>query len=149
MLREKMRWTFFTDMLEDEYRQCVQEGRLVEPLLDELKRVQAIPEETVREEAARALLLTLEGAPMDPAYPYREPEIWTDILRALPASGGRTWAVEQSSLRDKLAGAWQGRAAGCVLGIPVEGWPRTKIRAYLEESGQLPIKDYLHTSSDP
>lgn len=149
MLREKMRWTFFTDMLEDEYRQCIQEGRLVESLLGELERVKAIPQEAARERAARALLLALEDAPMDPAYPYREPETWTEILQALPPSGARTWPVKRSTLRDKLAGAWQGRAAGCVLGIPVEGWPRKKIQSYLEESGQFPVKAYLHTSEDP
>lgn len=42
MLRDKMRWTAYSDLLEDEYRQCLQEGLQVEPLLEEIRRIQTL-----------------------------------------------------------------------------------------------------------
>jgi ADP-ribosylglycohydrolase len=40
---------------------------------------------------------------------------------------------------DRVVGAWLGRAAGCVLGKPVEGIPREGIRAIAEATGNWPV----------
>jgi ADP-ribosylglycohydrolase len=48
-----------------------------------------------------------------------------DEIRALrPEGPRRLWSkLEMAGLSDRLKGAWLGRAAGCTLGAPVEGWP--------------------------
>jgi ADP-ribosylglycohydrolase len=48
---------------------------------------------------------------------------------------------------DRLRRAWLGRAAGCVLGKPVEGLPREGIRAIAESTGNWPVRDYF-TAAD-
>jgi ADP-ribosylglycohydrolase len=49
----------------------------------------------------------------------------------------------EREVADRLLGAWQGRAAGCLLGKPVEGWAAPKIRAQLAKAGAWPLADYF------
>ena len=44
---------------------------------------------------------------------------------------------------DRILGAWQGRAAGCLLGKPVEKIPRAGIREILVSSGRWPLTGYF------
>jgi ADP-ribosylglycohydrolase len=46
-------------------------------------------------------------------------------------------------LPDRLLGAWLGRAAGCVLGKPVEKIPREGIREIAETTGNWPIRGWF------
>ncbi len=44
---------------------------------------------------------------------------------------------------DRVHGAWLGRAAGCLLGKPVEKIPREGIRAVAEATGNWPVHGYF------
>jgi len=44
---------------------------------------------------------------------------------------------------DRILGAWLGRAAGCLLGKPVEKIPRDGIRAILDDLGEWPLRRYF------
>jgi ADP-ribosylglycohydrolase len=46
-------------------------------------------------------------------------------------------------LADRVHGAWLGRAAGCLLGKPVEKIPREGIRAIAQSTGNWPISRYF------
>ncbi len=46
-------------------------------------------------------------------------------------------------LLDRVHGAWLGRAAGCLLGKPVEKIPREGIRAIAQATGNWPIAGYF------
>ena len=46
-------------------------------------------------------------------------------------------------LYDRLHGAWLGRAAGCLLGKPVEKIPRRGIREILQAQGRWPLNYYF------
>jgi len=48
-----------------------------------------------------------------------------------------------SDLQDRIYGAWLGRCVGCLLGKPVEGWPRDKIEKYLKTVGKYPLSNYF------
>jgi len=70
----------------------------------------------------------------------REPDDIEEILAlARPApslpSGG--------DLADRVHGAWLGRAAGCLLGKPVEKIPREGIRAIAQNTDNWPISRYF------
>jgi ADP-ribosylglycohydrolase len=47
---------------------------------------------------------------------------------------------------DKVYGAWLARCAGCLLGQPVEGWKRERIRNLCKDTGNFPVSGYI--SSD-
>lgn len=85
------------------------------------------------------------------AIPRTPPLEWTsfegsgvdEIAAALPPSP-EVAATGRSDLADRIRGAWAGRVAGNMLGKPVEfGWPRAKLRAYLEARGAYPLDDYV------
>ena len=44
---------------------------------------------------------------------------------------------------DRIRGAWLGRAAGCVLGKPVENIPREGIRAIAQGTGNWPVRGWF------
>lgn len=148
MLKEKMRWIFFSDMLEDEYKECIQEGKDVERFWSEIENIKSMRDDRVRENAARQLLLAMERAPVTDSFPYIEPDEYEKIASLLPSEAKQKYDVDSSALAEHIRGAWQGRIAGCVLGIPVEGWPRDKIGAYLRESGQWPLSNYIYAAKN-
>ena len=86
----------------------------------------------------------LDSLAPDPSFPYEEPSE-LDAIRALRPDGPRRMTVTASAqtLRDRIYGGWLGRAAGCSLGKPVEGWQRKRIDDYLAETNALPLNDYI------
>ena len=59
--------------------------------------------------------------------------------------------ISLNEYRDKLRAAFLGRAAGCTLGAPVEGWTLEKMEQYAEETGisEYPLTDYWTNSPTP
>lgn len=88
---------------------------------------------------ARRLLDELDALPAaeDPA----QPEGIDDIL----ASADRPPSLEHpgADFEDRIRGAWLGRAAGCVLGKPVEKIPRPGIEEIARSTGNWPITGYF------
>jgi ADP-ribosylglycohydrolase len=62
--------------------------------------------------------------------------------RVLPAPG-------HGVLLDRVQGAWVGRAAGCLLGKPVEKIPRDGIREILESTGRWPLSGWFTAEGLP
>nr|WP_222851482.1 ADP-ribosylglycohydrolase family protein [Phytoactinopolyspora mesophila] len=52
-------------------------------------------------------------------------------------------------LLDRIQGAWTGRAAGCLLGKPVEKVPRAGIREILESTGRWPLNGWFTAEGLP
>jgi ADP-ribosylglycohydrolase len=94
-------------------------------------------------EALYQELDALEGQSPAKAGPHEPSTL--DKIRALRPSGPRTLTskLSEGQLPDRMLGGWLGRAAGCLLGKPVEGWSRESIRAALEHTGQYPLTDYI------
>jgi len=106
-------------------------GGSTEPLSAGTADTPANPEQR---ELARQLLAELDAlAP--PATEYVVPE-----LEPLPP------ATDQEA---RVLGGWTGRAAGCLLGKPMEGLPREGIREVLESSGQWPLRQYVTADGVP
>ncbi|GAA3396710.1 ADP-ribosylglycohydrolase family protein [Streptomyces roseoviridis] len=53
------------------------------------------------------------------------------------------------ALRDRLHAAWLGRAAGCLLGKPVEKLPLSAIRALARATGNWPLADWFTARGVP
>jgi ADP-ribosylglycohydrolase len=134
------------DFLAAELRQRREEGCPVADLEARLTQLQAqgaVP--------ARALLQLWEEATARtpaPDFPYDEPSDLATIRERRPP-GPRRLRGPVSDLEDRLYGAWLGRAAGCLLGKPVEGWSRDRIRKVLEHAGAYPLTDYFPWVDNP
>jgi ADP-ribosylglycohydrolase len=101
------------------------------------------PAPPVLRELAEELLDELDARPVstDPDEPDSLDDIratWPAVpdpaVRAAPAASGGY---------DRVLGAWLGRAAGCLLGKPVETVPRAGIREILETTGRWPLAGYF------
>ncbi|MEU3610610.1 ADP-ribosylglycohydrolase family protein [Streptomyces sp. NPDC035033] len=98
---------------------------LAEELLDELAALPA-PLATVEPTALDAIVAAC------PDWPA-------------PAPG----AAGDPGLRDRLHAAWLGRAAGCLLGKPVEKLPLDAIRALARAAGNWPLDDWFTARGVP
>ena len=86
----------------------------------------------------------LIALPIEKTFPYVEPSDLKSIQAQRP-SGVRDLKIDWNSERiyDQIYGAWLGRAAGCVLGKPVEGWPKARIDKYLKDHNIDILDNYL------
>lgn len=103
-----------------------------------------IPLDALSEESIRAVYHDLAKLEPVPECPYREPSDLEEILKERGEGvRARTHNLTQEQLLDRILGAWQGRAAGCLLGKPVEGWKRVDIDRLLEMAGKEELDDYF------
>ncbi|MFD6178449.1 MULTISPECIES: ADP-ribosylglycohydrolase family protein [unclassified Isoptericola] len=84
---------------------------------------------------ARTVLDELDARPAAPAP--AEPDGWDEILALLPEAPELPAAG--ADLDARVHGAWTGRAAGCLLGKPVEKIPREGIEEILRATGRWPL----------
>ena len=125
-------------LLKEEMTQLEEEGRDTDRARGLLKWARLKSESDARRVWGR-----LRRLPLRDGFAYREPSDLTAIAREwgrVPVEFGRPRVRE---LSDRIAGAWFGRAAGCMLGKPVEGWMAPRIKACLERAGQWPLCDYF------
>lgn len=92
---------------------------------------------------ARQLLSEIDSRPLPDALTKAEPESLQDILSLAPSAPQFPPPPSSSEFHDRVHGAWLGRAAGCLLGKPVEKIPREGIRAIAESTGNWPIASYF------
>ena len=89
---------------------------------------------------ARQLLAELDELALPAALAAAEP----DDLEAIEAlTPGTPASTPIDDVTDRIHGGWLGRAAGCLLGKPVEKIPRHGIRAIAESTGNWPISTYF------
>lgn len=90
----------------------------------------------------RALALDLldEIAAIERPLAEQEPEELEQILAAGP---GVSPLEVADDVEQRLHRAWLGRAAGCLLGKPVESIPREGIREIAEGTGNWPLRGYF------
>ncbi|HEV6953086.1 MAG TPA: ADP-ribosylglycohydrolase family protein [Promicromonospora sp.] len=143
----RLTWAQPEDLLAHELVQSAAEGKDVAALRDRWVAAGGDPTPAV------------SGAGPEPATPQlralaRE---LLDELAALPgAHGPATWAEAEAllppapalpaapaSYAARVEGAWLGRAAGCLLGKPVEKIPRAGIEEILRATGRWPLDRYF------
>jgi ADP-ribosylglycohydrolase len=74
-----------------------------------------------------------------------EPDGFNEILAAAEPVA----PFEPRDLPERIGGAWLGRAAGCVLGKPVENIPREGIRAIAHATGNWPVAGWFTADGLP
>ncbi|MGW0805876.1 ADP-ribosylglycohydrolase family protein [Nonomuraea sp. NPDC002799] len=81
--------------------------------------------------------------------PLDEPSDLAGIIAASPGWPGSRAGAPAEVDPERVLGAWLGRAAGCVLGKPVEKIPRAGIRQIAESTGNWPIKGWFTAEGLP
>lgn len=76
-----------------------------------------------------------------------EPDAWDEIERLLPPAQARPRPALADE--DRIAGAWYGRAVGCLLGKPVEKIPRAGIEQIARATGNWPITGFFTAQGLP
>jgi len=89
---------------------------------------------------ARTLMAEIDDRLPPPGLLEDEPGGFEEILAAASI---RPMLDQSGNAYDRMLGAWLGRAAGCLLGKPVEKIPRAGIRAIAESTGNWPIGGYF------
>lgn len=82
------------------------------------------------------------------SFKYVEPSNLEDIIKESDFTKTSEVDLSEDQLFDKIYGGWLGRAAGCTLGKPSEGFTREKIFEYLSSTGQYPLSDYIEVKDE-
>lgn len=142
--------------LDVERQQARDEGRAMGRWAAEFTRLLKVPVPAAakghlggrRDDAwfASALRLTdrMQTLPLRRDYPHSEPSDLPGIRAERPRSPALAeWRGRRAEFLRRLHGGWLGRIAGCMLGKPVEVWPRARIRLQAEATGNWPLHDYF------
>ncbi len=150
----RVTWVQPEDLLGYELRQARQEGKDVDAIEERWLAAGGKPAPAggaSHEPAAPALralaLVLLDEIGSSPRpLAAEEPDGLDEILSQAASPPARASAGD---LHPRIAGAWLGRAVGCVLGKPVEGIPRQGIRELAEATGNWPLAGWFTAKGLP
>jgi ADP-ribosylglycohydrolase len=152
----RLTWAQPEDLLTHELVQSAAEGKHVTDVLDRWVAAGGdptpaesgagpVPASPELRALARLLLDELDARPA-PSAPD-EPDEWDEIEVLLPPAPdlprGPSGPDPEAGFAARVSGAWTGRAAGCLLGKPVEKIPRTGIEEILRSTGRWPLDRYF------
>ncbi|GAA2537880.1 ADP-ribosylglycohydrolase family protein [Microbacterium mitrae] len=151
----RLTWAQPEDLLPHELVQARVEGKSVDAVAErwqqaggtmtpEVSGAGTDPAMAALRPLARQLLDELDEQPA--AIDAAEPETWNDIVATLTPAAVRPVPTD---LRDRVHGAWAGRAAGCLLGKPVEKIPRQGIEEILRATDRWPLNDWFTAQGLP
>lgn len=131
------------NLIRYEITQRREEGCDVETVEEHFNRVTGMDTGPQRAEL-NSILHDVEELKPAESFPYVEPSTLEEIRAERPEGPRRIELnLTDSQVYDRIYGAWLGRAAGCALGKPVEGWDKSKIDSYLQFAEALPLNDYI------
>jgi ADP-ribosylglycohydrolase len=147
----RVTWVQPEDVLRHELVQSAAEGKTIEDVAARWvaaggvlgpppRGASAEPATDSQRSLARALVDELDARPAG-----RSDDEPNDLaaIRARWTAPPTLPRIPHAALADRIRGAWLGRAAGCLLGKPVEGVGRDGIREILEATGRWPLADWF------
>jgi hypothetical protein len=144
--------TLTQDDLLTERLQCAQEGREMSLLEEDFERLAELDlEDPHSQSLAQSLLEKTLTAPLRSDYAFVEPSDLEGIRTLRPADtlDLPILSLSNMQLEEKLHGGWVGRAIGCLLGKPVEGWDRERMHGFLKATGRFPLNDFFRYDLAP
>jgi len=126
--------------------QLIDEGKDISSVEEELDMLKgADMEDEKYQQMAEELLDKTLDLPFVDGYAFNEPSEYAEIFKL---TSGKTADLPKLNLTDdelfdKVLGAWQGRASGCLLGKPVEGRYMWHMEKYLKSQGKYPLDYYF------
>ena len=133
--------------LETELRQSEEEGKDVKPYIERVKHIVDMPDDDPQKELKAAEIYDeIASQPAREGYVYVEPSSLEEIKSVRPRlekSLIKNKNLTDEVLFDKIYGAWSGRCAGCLAGIPIEGWHKDRLLGLLKETDNYPFRFYI------
>jgi hypothetical protein len=146
----KITWIEPVQLVENELRQIEEEGRDATDVRRRwigLTSAAASPEILRRD--AFGFLDSLTTTPQLPSGTIDEPSTLEGIVSACGTPTVTPTPPPAPLLTDRITGGWLGRAAGCLLGKPVEKIAREGIREILSANGSWPLSYYITENGIP
>lgn len=156
----RLTWTQPEDLLAHELVQSAAEGKDVRAVRDRWVAAGGDPTPSVSgagahpappelRALARELLAHLRRLSAAPT-PH-EPDAWEEIVGLLPPAPDLPPSESAGDVPyvERVRGAWTGRAAGCLLGKPVEKIPREGIEEILRATGRWPLDRWFTAKGLP
>jgi len=137
-------WEAYEEDLMVEYRQCMEEGKAIEPYRQLFEAVHQMPAGACKTRMADVLFDLQMSLPQRADYAYTEPDDLQAIRELRPQWQQNCEKITDAAvLKDKMLGAWLGRICGCLLGKPIEGIRTYDLYPLLQESGNWPMHRYI------
>lgn len=132
----------YSSCMINEYISCYEEGLDVGNLEGLMSEVDRLPPSSHKERIADAVFSLLRSAPMREGFAFVEP---SDLggIRELRSGDDDVLRFDAAALPGKIAGAWTGRVAGCMLGKAIEGMRADELVYFLKKSGNYPLSRYV------
>lgn len=110
----------------------------------DLRHEQGADVSGVVEGVCKALKQARKELRKEEADTTKEPDDLEGIRSLRPEGPRRLWSrLKDQRLKDRMRGAWLGRAAGCTLGAPVENWSISDMEALAARTRSgFPPEDY-------
>ena len=128
-------------LIRTELKQREEEGCDIAEIADRINRAL---DSKASDSTISTLYDELVALSVSESFHYAEPSNLEDIQAARP-KGPRefdlVWDAEE--IYNRIYGGWMGRASGCALGKPVEGWHKDRIEKSLGDAGALPLSNYI------
>ena len=137
-------WELYSSELLTEYQQCVEEGLEVKRYEPLFCAVSQMENGKYKEKMTEVLFEIVLNAPVSAAFGYNEPSDY-DAIGTLLKNRAEKTEVDESGLREKIAGAWIGRICGCLLGKPIEGIRTKELSKLLRASHNKPMSRYIRS----
>ena len=137
-------WELYSSEMKTEKQQTIEEGKDIHEFEALFDAIAEMPRCAEKARLADILYELIVKAPQRADYAYNEPSELEAIRALRPAGAGEKKPLPSLDvLKDKLAGAWYGRVAGCSLGKPVEGIRTNEFEPFLKETGNWPMHRFI------
>src|SRR6266705_1879583 len=138
----RISWIDIPERVEHELRQVQEEGEDVTELVrrSEHEKRQNLPESEFRNKGEEFYREIEASWPAAREFPD-EPSAWNTATQLCRFETGEVPSYSREFVENRILGGWLGRAAGCLLGKPVEGIPRQAVKEILVSNGTWPIRD--------
>ncbi len=133
----------YPDDIMAEYNQSIEEGLDLEGQKSLFESVAALKSGEMKNRMSDLIFETVINAKKRSDYKYDEPNKLKEIKALRKPYDYKSVMPNEKILRNKILGAWTGRACGCLLGKPVEGIRSEELIPFLQETGNYPMHRYI------
>lgn len=133
----------YPDDIMAEYNQSIEEGLDLEKYKSFFETVSKMENGEEKTKKSEEIFEIVMGSSLRGDYKYNEPNELGKIKALRKAHKYSREALTKEALKNKIYGAWVGRACGCLLGKPLEGIRSDELIPFLKETKNYPLSRYI------